>query len=60
MSVNRFGERYFLLRSSADSDEINDFLYQLESQGIEYETEYKDIGNENEIGVLVIVSWRDF
>ena len=59
MSVNKFGERYFLLRSSADSDEINDFLDQLGSRGIDYETEYKDIGNENEIGVLVIVSWGD-
>ena len=59
MSINRFGERYFLLRSSADSDEINDFLDQLGSRGIGYETEYKDIGNENEIGVLVIVSWGD-
>ena len=59
MSVNRFGKRYFLLRSSADSDELNDFLDQLGSRGIEYETEYKDIGNKNEIGVLVIVSWGD-
>ena len=59
MSLNRFGERYFLLRSSADSDELNDFLDQLGSRRIGYETEYKDIGNENEIGVLVIVSWGD-
>ena len=58
MSVNRF-ERYFLLRSSADSDELNDFLDQLGSRGIGYETNYEDIGNENEIGVLVIVSWGD-
>lgn len=58
MSINKF-ERYFLLRSSADSDELNDFLDQLGSREIGYETEYKDIGNENEIGVLVIVSWGD-
>lgn len=59
MSVNRFGERYFLLRSSADSDKMNDFLDQLGSQGIAYETDYEDVGNENEIVVLVIVSWGD-
>lgn len=59
MSVNRFGERYFLLRSGADSDKMNDFLDQLGSRGIAYETDYEDIGNENEIGVLVIVSWGD-
>ena len=59
MSLNRFGKRYFLLRSSADSDELNDFLNQLGSREIEYETEYKNIGNENEIGILVIVSWGD-
>ena len=58
MSVNRF-ERYFLLKSSADSYELNDFLDQIGSRGIGYKTEYKDIGNENEIGVLVIVSWGD-
>lgn len=59
MSVNRFGERYFLLRSSTDSDKMNDFLDQLGSRGIAYETDYKDVGSENEIGVLVIVSWGD-
>lgn len=59
MSVNKFGERYFLLRSSADSDKMNDFLDQLGSRGIKYETDYEDIGNENEIGILVIVSWGD-
>ena len=58
MSVNRF-ERYFLLSSSADSDELNDFLDQLESRGIEYETDYEDVGSDNEIAVLVIVSWGD-
>ena len=59
MSVNRFGKRYFLLRSSADSDKMNNFLDELESRGIKYETDYRDVGNENEIGVLVIVSWGD-
>ena len=56
MSVNRFGERYFLLKSSADSDKMNDFLDQLESRGIEYETDYEDVGSDNEIAVLVTVS----
>lgn len=55
--INRFGERYFLLRSSADSDKMNDFFDQLESLGIKYESDYKDIGSDNEIAVLVIVSW---
>ena len=59
MSINKFGERYFLLRSSADSDELNDFLDQLGSQGIKYETDYKNVGSDNEIAVLVIVFWRD-
>ena len=59
MSVNRFGERYFLLKSSADSDKMNDFLDQLENRGIEYETDYEDVGSDNEIAVLVIVSWGD-
>ena len=59
MSVNRFGKRYFLLRSSADSDELNDFLYELENQGIKYETDYRDVGGDNEIGVLVIVFLGD-
>lgn len=59
MSMNKFGERYFLLRSSTDSDKMNDFLDQLGSRGIAYETDYEDVGSENEIGVLVIVSWGD-
>ena len=59
MSINRFGERYFLLKSSVDSDKMNDFLDQLESRGIEYETDYEDVGSDNEIAVLVIVSWGD-
>lgn len=59
MSINRFGERYFLLKSSADSDKMNDFLDQLESRGIEYKTDYEDVGSDNEIAVLVTVSWGD-
>lgn len=59
MSISRFGERYFLLRSSADSDKMNDFLEELGSRGIGYETDYEDVGSDNEIGVLVIVSWGD-
>lgn len=55
--INRFGERYFLLRSSADSDKMNDFFDQLESLGIKYESDYEDIGSDNEIAVLVIVLW---
>ena len=59
MSRNRFGERYCFVKSSADSDKMNDFLDQLESRGIEYETDYEDVGSDNEIAVLVIVSWGD-
>ena len=59
MSINRFGERYFLLKSSADSDKMNDFLNELESRGIQYETDYEDVGSDNEIAVLAIVSWGD-
>lgn len=59
MSINRFGERFFLLKSSADSDKMNDFLDQLESRGIKYESDYEDVGNDNEIAVLVTVSWGD-
>ena len=59
MSINRFGERYFLLKSSADSDKMNDFLDQLESRGIKYETDYEDVGSDNEIAVLITVSWGD-
>ena len=59
MSVNRFGERYFLLKSSADSDKMNDFLNELESRGIQYETDYEDVGSDNEIAALVTVSWGD-
>lgn len=57
--INRFGERYFLLRSSADSDKMNDFFDQLENLGIKYESDYEDVGSDNEIAVLVIVSWGD-
>lgn len=38
---------------------MNDFLDQLESRGIKYESDYEDVGNDNEIAVLVTVSWGD-
>ena len=45
--------------SDVHSSKMNDFLDQLESRGIEYETDYEDVGSDNEIAVLVTVSWGD-